>query len=453
MAESTATAIPPTSESTGTAVPPTAAPESTATPATPAAERITFAAGTTYATIQGHIGAGETLRYVFGVTGGQLIEVSADTLPVGQDTLAFSIVGANNVIIKIQGQPFFRGTVPTTQDYTLALTNSGAATDFTLSLMIPIRITFAPGTSTIQIPETQAANSSLAFVIRALGGQTLNLNAVATEGQVILIVYGADGTVLQTDHAGSPTFSGHLPTTQDYLIDVRAVGGGPASYTLNVSVPPMGSTTATPTPTPEPGAATRILFAAGATQAQFPGHIDANSTNRYLVGVSAGQLMEVDFFPTTGLTLAIVGANGQVVMPPGPAFFRGVVPTTQDYTLIVTSGSQAVDYTMTVIIPQRITFAPGAVSGQGQASIPPSTTGHFVVHALAGQTMTVETATSQGQVVLIVYGADGSVLLSDHAGATGFTGVLPLTEDYLLDLRSVGSVAANVMVTVTIPAP
>ena len=340
------------------------------------AERIAFAAGTTYTTIQGHIGAGETLRYVFGVTSDQLMEVSVDTIPVGQGTLSLSIVGADNVIIKIQGQPFFRGTVPTTQDYTLAITNSGAATDFTLSLMIPIRITFAPGTSTIQIPETQAANSSLAFVIRALGGQTLALDAVATEGQVILIVYGADGTVLQTDHAGSPTFSGNLPTTQDYLIDVRSIGDRPASYTLNVSVPPMGNPTATPTPTPEPGATTRILFAAGETQAQVPGHMDANSSNHYLVGVAAGQLMEVEFFPTTGLTLAVVGANGQVVMPPGPAFFRGVVPTTQDYTLMVTSGSLAVDYTMTVIIPQRITFAPGAVAGRGKPAYrrrPPDT--------------------------------------------------------------------------------
>ncbi len=426
-------------------------PEASATPSAPGAERITFAPGTTFATVNGHIGAGETVRYVIGVTSGQLIDVTVDTLPVGQGTLSLSIVGADNVIIKIQGQPFFRGTVPTTQDYTLAITNSGAATDFTLGLSIPIRITFAPGESTIQIPESQAANSGLSFVIRALGGQTLNVDAQATEGQVIVIVYGADGTVLQTDHVGSSTFSGTLPTTQDYLIDIRAVGGGPASYTLNISVPPMGSPTATPTS--GPGAATRILFAAGETQAQVAGHIDANGTNRYLVGVAAGQLMEVDFFPSTDLTLAIVGADGQVVKAPGPAFFRDVVATTQDYTIIVTSGNQAVDYTMTVIIPQRITFAPGAVVGQAQASLPPSTTGHFVVRAIAGQTMTVQTTTSQGQVVLIVYGADGSVLLSDHAGATAFTGVLPLTEDYLLDLRSVGSVAANVTVTVTIPAP
>ncbi len=40
---------------------------------------------------------------------------------------------------------------------------------------------------------------------------------------MILIVYGADGTVLQSDHAGSATFSGVLPSTQDYLIDVRSM--------------------------------------------------------------------------------------------------------------------------------------------------------------------------------------------------------------------------------------
>ena len=55
--------------------------------------------------------------------------------------------------------------------------------------------------------------------------------------------------------------------------------------------------------------------------------------------------------------------------------------------------------------------------------------------------------------VPIVYGADGSVLVSHYSGATGFTGVPLLTQDYLLDLCSVGSTTANVMITVTIPAP
>jgi hypothetical protein len=76
----------------------------------------------------------------------------------------------------------------------------------------------------------------------------------------------------------------------------------------------------------------------------------------------------------------------------------------------------------------------------------------WVLRALAGQTMTVDTSATQGQVILIIWGVqDGNVLISDHAGATSFTGVLPTTEDYYIDVRSVGTVSAAYSLQVTIP--
>ena len=66
----------------------------------------------------------------------------------------------------------------------------------------------------------------------------MTIETDVSQGQVILIVYGADGAVLQTDHAGSSTFSGALPSTQDYLINVRSVGSQPAAVTMAVTIPP-----------------------------------------------------------------------------------------------------------------------------------------------------------------------------------------------------------------------
>ncbi len=75
----------------------------------------------------------------------------------------------------------------------------------------------------------------------------------------------------------------------------------------------------------------------------------------------------------------------------------------------------------------------------------------YVLRALAGQTMTVNTSASQGQVILIIFGADGNVLISDHAGATTWNGVLPSTQDYIIDVRSVGDVTSSYSLQVTIP--
>ena len=141
------------------------------------------------------------------------------------------------------------------------------------------------------------------------------------------------------------------------------------------------------------------------------------------------------------------------------------MPTTQDYLIDTRSiGNAAVSFTLTVTIPplgeaptptpKRISFPPGGTTATAQSTLGVNGMDRWVLRALAGQTMTVNTSTTQGQVILIIFGVqDGNVLISDHAGATSWTGVLPSTEDYYIDVRSVGSVAANYTLQVTIPPP
>ncbi len=66
----------------------------------------------------------------------------------------------------------------------------------------------------------------------------MSVSVTSTQGPVILIVYGADGNVLMSDHAGASTFRGTLPTTQDYYIDTRSVGSDVVPFTLQVTIPP-----------------------------------------------------------------------------------------------------------------------------------------------------------------------------------------------------------------------
>ncbi len=59
---------------------------------------------------------------------------------------------------------------------------------------------------------------------------------VQSVGRVILIVYGNDGVVLQSDHARSSRFGSRLPLTEDHSLDVRSVGPGVARYQLDVRI-------------------------------------------------------------------------------------------------------------------------------------------------------------------------------------------------------------------------
>jgi LysM repeat protein len=206
-------------------------------------------------------------------------------------------------------------------------------------------------------------------------------------------------------------------------------------------------------PAPIP-AITRINFASGATSASVNGTAPANNSAHYVVHVNAGQWLLVDAFPTSGSAILIIwGRNGDVLISDhaGATNFRGQVPTTQDYFIDVRAvNGAAAHFNLQVIIPARISFAAGATSKTVTGTAARFVTRNYVAGARAGQTMTVATSATTGQVILVIYGSDGNVLISDHAGATTWTGVLPTTEDYFIDVHSVGSTTAHYSLTLTI---
>jgi hypothetical protein len=69
----------------------------------------------------------------------------------------------------------------------------------------------------------------------------LNAKLTFSNGIAILIIFGADGNVLISDHAETQTFTGVLPSTQDYIIDVRNNPNSATNYTLTITIPPLHS--------------------------------------------------------------------------------------------------------------------------------------------------------------------------------------------------------------------
>ncbi len=98
------------------------------------------------------------------------------------------------------------------------------------------RIVFEAGADTAVVQGHVAAFGMDRWVLRAEAGQTLSARLSFSTGRAILIIFGADGDVLISDHAETPTFTGRLPSTQDYNIDVRGNPDGPTDYTLTVTV-------------------------------------------------------------------------------------------------------------------------------------------------------------------------------------------------------------------------
>jgi hypothetical protein len=100
------------------------------------------------------------------------------------------------------------------------------------------RIEFAAGSTSATVTGQLGASESDQYILRAGAGQTLKINTTFTDGAAILVVWGADGDVLLSDHAEASTFERVLATTQDYYILVKGQPGGSTSYTMTVTIPP-----------------------------------------------------------------------------------------------------------------------------------------------------------------------------------------------------------------------
>ena len=268
---------------------------------------------------------------------------------------------------------------------------------------------------------------------------------------------GASTVILGTTDEPGPTPQPQTPTS----LPISKAAPSPTPPPATATPTSVHSTIArrplapAPTLTPAP-VAERVLFAPGATQTTVKGRLTESDSKVYAMHVAAGQWVAADATVGTvgqGLRFSIVGADGVVVKPMGDAHVHAVVPSTQDYYLELMSDVGTVTYRLSVLIPVRINFAPGATSFEVTGTLAPDEVRHYVLQARAGQRMIVDPNTSRGQVRLIISGVDGQVLLSGRVGPPGgaYDGILPTAQDYLITVRAEGGSGADYGLGITIP--
>jgi len=322
-----------------------------------------------------------------------------------------------------------------------------------------MRIEFEPGNySTAMNGHLDPAGSDI-YVLRALAGQTLTADLFFSQGQGILVVWGADGSVLLSDHAGATDFQGVLPSTQDYYIQVEGRPDGVTDYSLKVSIPPLESGQ-------PPQVFQRIRFGTGETSATVTGHMPASESDLYVLRALKGQTMTADLSFTRGHAILVIwGADGSVLISDhaGASHFQGVLPSSQDYYIQVEGQpDEGTDYSLKVTIPplassppmvtyQWIHFAPGATSATITGHLAASRSVIYRLYALSGQTMKAKLSFTQGNAILAAWGQDGTVLLSDHAAASSFERKLPSSQYYYIQVKGRPGGTTDYSLKVTIP--
>ena len=132
------------------------------------------------------------------------------------------------------------------------------------------RIQFAAGATSATRQGTVQFPVRKEYVLRALAGQMLYAQVNSTDGSVNFSLQGlSDGIPFKRLENESRSWSGTLPMTQDYLVQVATTSSTPVAYTFYVQIDAL------PTPT----TTERIRFAPGAISATRMGTLAAQQSN------------------------------------------------------------------------------------------------------------------------------------------------------------------------------
>lgn len=101
--------------------------------------------------------------------------------------------------------------------------------------MVPQRIEFAPGSSGTEVTRTFEAGGALQFSFGARAGQTLDLSLVSG-GRAYYHMRNPDGSPLLAGTDAASPFSGALPQSGDYLLEVVSQESAPQEITVTLSI-------------------------------------------------------------------------------------------------------------------------------------------------------------------------------------------------------------------------
>lgn len=323
----------------------------------PTPERITFGTGETSADRTGVASPDFSPMYIIDILAGQDVYMS---LQSGGSMANFAVVGVQDHQVYKNGADgrtdvSFRTSVR--QDYLISI-YAQVPTEYAFHVSVaplsyptpapnpPVQIQVPPGATGTTVSGTTAPYGTDVYIASAQGGQVMTVGLQSTGSQLrFSVIDQQTGAVLEPLSGPSPIWSGTLPQTGNYQINVVSGVNQPVDYVLSVDFSPLQQT-------PAPSR-TRIQFAPGAVSATVNGTIVSPNAVQYILAASGGQTMQVMTSPYGAVGVSVYGADGTVLQSSmgGLPSFYGTLPSTQDWIISLTSLTGGnVNFSMTVTV-------------------------------------------------------------------------------------------------------
>ena len=242
-----------------------------------------------------------------------------------------------------------------------------------------------------------------------------------------------------------PNSTSATPTTT-----ATALSSPTSAVPLNTATSPAPSPMPVPsvTATPQPD---KLIFATGATAGVATGSLTSGQTKTFTVNAEQNQAMILILnSPKNDLILGVTNPDGSTLLDPSKKWNRlqRLLPKTGAYTIQVLGAAGSEDYTLTVKIAASVNFS----SGSDTATLTGKTVNGLVVsydiYCTTGQTMTTTLNVPATTAYLDVFGLAYGPLLSSTLKAISWSGVLPDTENYVVEVIPTNGVEVSYQLSV-----
>jgi hypothetical protein len=199
-------------------------------------KRASMASGSTSVSVDGHVGKKGRSTFLVGARAGQTMMVNIDT---GNKPLYLEIEAPDgSILLSASDQKdYWQGTLPEDGDNLVSVVTTGSATDFSMSITIPVRITFQSGAVSATVNAKARSSEVITYLLRALKGQTMTVTITSSDDDIFLNIYGLkDGKTYVRSSKELTTDSFTLPSTQDYVIQAVSTAGTSENFTIKFKV-------------------------------------------------------------------------------------------------------------------------------------------------------------------------------------------------------------------------
>ncbi len=216
----------------------------------------------------------------------------------------------------------------------------------------------------------------------------------------------------------------------------------PASPTpqpiLDTPTPVLINPQSVPTEVSQAAAAGSIVFPAGTTATVVQGTLQPGQVANYTLQAGQSQtLVLIMDSPKNDVSLGVFEPNGNILLNPASKWrsWQWVLPATELYRIQVTGGATTENFSLTVKVAEIVSFATGATSSTLNGITAYGYPFDYSYACGAGQTMTASLNVPATTAYLDIFGgATTNMLLLDFARANTWTGVLPQTQPYVVEV-------------------